>query len=435
MFDKISDTLQKYLMPIANKISSNNILQSIKDAFLISLPFTMLGSIFLALVNLPFLNDLIGADAVASLQAFQAPLQNVCFNLITIIIVFGIGYSLGKRYELKPAFTAATAFICFMIVTPIITIKDTNYYIIGNFGQTSIFTGLIIAVVSTLIYRTVIRKNWVIRMPESVPEMVTDSFNSLIPACISVLFFFIIMVIMSKTSYGTLNALIYAFVQTPITALAGNLVSFIFAGLLCNLFWFFGLHGNNLVYNSVLSPIFKSLSLQNLAAFNAGKAIPNLLSEEFAFYFGGFNGSFIAYPVLICIFVFFRKRKELKELGKVALIPGIFSIYEPLVFGMPLMLNPIYLIPMLLTPVIDTLIAVAFMATGLCGYCTGVSVPWTCPMIISGMITTNSIMGGVVQLVQIVVTTALWYVFMKVAIKAEDQKKQDLVTEGDNSNE
>lgn len=130
MFDKISDTLQKYLMPIANKISSNNILQSIKDAFLISLPFTMLGSIFLALVNLPFLNDLIGADAVASLQAFQAPLQNVCFNLITIIIVFGIGYSLGKRYELKPAFTAATAFICFMIATPIITIKDTNYYLI-----------------------------------------------------------------------------------------------------------------------------------------------------------------------------------------------------------------------------------------------------------------------------------------------------------------
>ena len=86
MFDKISDTLQKYLMPIANKISSNNILQSIKDAFLISLPFTMLGSIFLALVNLPFLNDLIGADAVASLQAFQAPLQNVCFNLITMVL-------------------------------------------------------------------------------------------------------------------------------------------------------------------------------------------------------------------------------------------------------------------------------------------------------------------------------------------------------------
>lgn len=96
MFDKISDTLQKYLMPIANKISNNNILQAIKDAFLISLPFTMLGSIFLALVNIPFLEGLIGAEAVMNLQSLQAPLQNVCFNLITLIIVFGVGFSLGK---------------------------------------------------------------------------------------------------------------------------------------------------------------------------------------------------------------------------------------------------------------------------------------------------------------------------------------------------
>lgn len=422
MFEKISDGLQKHLMPFANKISNNNVLQSIKDAFLISLPFTMLGSLFLALVNIPFLENIIGADSVSALQAFQSPLQNVCFNLITIIIVFGIGYSLGKRLGLKPAFTAVTAFVAFMVVTPVFAVDGSNYYLIGNFGQTSIFTGLIVSVLSTYLYKLVIDKKWVIRMPESVPEMVTDSFNSLIPACISVLVFFVVYVLMAKTSFGTLNAIVYAFVQKPITALAGNLVSFIFAGLLCNLFWFFGLHGNNLVYNSVLSPIFKSLSLENLAAFNAGQPIPNLLSEEFAFYFGGFNGSFIAYPVLICIFVFFRKRKDLNELGKVALIPGIFSIYEPLVFGLPLMLNPIYLIPMLLTPLIDTLIAVAFMATGLCGYCTGVSVPWTCPMILSGIITTNSIMGGVIQLIQIVVTTALWYIFMKAAIKDQDKK-------------
>lgn len=430
MFNKISDCLQKYLMPIANKISNNNILQAIKDAFLLSLPFTMLGSIFLALVNIPFLESVIGTNAVANLQSLQAPLQNVCFNLITIIIVFGVGYSLGKRYDLKPAFTGVTAFISFLIVTPVINMEGSNYYLVGDFGQTSIFTGLIVSILSTLIYRIVVQRNLVIRMPESVPEMVTDSFNSLIPSCVSVLVFFTVFVGMANTSYGTLNTFIYSFIQKPLTALAGNLFSFIFSGLLCNLFWFFGLHGNNLVYNSVLSPIFKALSLENLAAFNAGLPIPNLLSEEFAFYFGGLNGSFIAYPVLICIFLFFRKRKDLRELGKVALIPGIFSIYEPLVFGMPLMLNPIYLIPMLLTPVIDTLIAVFFMATGLCGYCTGVSVPWTCPMILSGIITTNSIMGGVVQIIQIVVTVALWYVFMKVACKSADEKAA-LVKQGE----
>lgn len=161
--------------------------------------------------------------------------------------------------------------------------EGSTYYLVGDFGQTSIFSGLIISILSTLIYRTVVRRNLVIRMPESVPEMVTDSFNSLIPSCVSVLVFFAVFVCMANTSYGTLNALVYSFVQKPITALAGNLFSFIFSGLLCNLFWFFGLHGNNLVYNSVLSPIFKALSLENLAAFNAGLPIPNLLSEEFAF--------------------------------------------------------------------------------------------------------------------------------------------------------
>ena len=94
MFDKISNTLQKYLMPVANVISNNNVLQSIKDAFLISLPFTMLGSIFLALVNIPFLENLVGKDLVLTLQTLQSPLQNVCFNLVTIVIVFGIGFSL-----------------------------------------------------------------------------------------------------------------------------------------------------------------------------------------------------------------------------------------------------------------------------------------------------------------------------------------------------
>ena len=125
---------------------------------------------------------------------------------------------------------------------------------------------------------------------------------------------------------------------------------------------------------------------------------------------------------MICIFLFFRKKKDWQELGKVALVPGIFSIYEPIVFGLPLMLNPIFLIPMLLTPVISTLIAYAFMAAGLCPYCTGTSVPWTCPEIISGIITTNSVMGGVVQLVQIGVLTVLWYVFMKAAYKADLEK-------------
>ena len=136
------------------------------------------------------------------------------------------------------------------------------------------------------------------------------------------------------------------------------------------------------------------------------------------------DGSFIAYPVLICIFLFFRKKKDWKKLGEVALIPGIFSIYEPIVFGFPLMLNPVMLIPMLLTPMVSSAISYIFMYTGLCPLCTGVSVPWTTPMVLSGVITTNSLMGGIVQIVIIAALTVLWYIFLKIMYKQTEKQEE-----------
>lgn len=422
MLDNFTNWLQIHLLPVANKISNNKVLQAMKDGFLIALPLTMFGSIVLALVNIPYLDKLIGPDALASLQAAATPIQNVTFNIMTMLTVMGTAFSLAKSLELKAIFATVTAFVGYMIMIPTASVDGSTYYLLNNFSSVSLFMGLIVSILCVYLYKWVVDKKMLIKLPESVPEMVADSFTSLIPSSIVVLACFLIQLLFRHTSFGTLNSFVYSVIQAPISKLGSTLPAFCLAGMLCNLFWFFGLHGNNIVYNSVLSPIFKALSQENLAAFQAHTAIPHIITEEFAFYFGGFNGSFIAYPVLICIFLFFRKKKDWQELGKVALVPGIFSIYEPIVFGLPLMLNPIFLIPMLLTPVISTLIAYAFMAAGLCPYCTGTSVPWTCPEIISGIITTNSVMGGVVQLVQIGVLTVLWYVFMKAAYKADLEK-------------
>ena len=157
--------------------------------------------------------------------------------------------------------------------------------------------------------------------------------------------------------------------------------------------------------------------------------IPNVITEEFAFYFGGFNGSFIAYPILICIIIFFKKKKEWKKLAEVSMVPGIFSIYEPIVFGLPLMLNPIMLIPMLLTPMLSCAISYFAMTVGLVPLCTGVSIPWTTPMILSGIITTNSLQGGILQIVIIAVLTVLWYVFLKIAYNGDKDKEKKIENE------
>ena len=101
MFTTLSDKLQKYLLPMANKVGENRYLQAVKNAFLISLPFTMFGSLVLALVNIPYMEKLMGAKALAQFQAAVTPIQNVTFNLITVVVVLGIGYSLGKSYQLN----------------------------------------------------------------------------------------------------------------------------------------------------------------------------------------------------------------------------------------------------------------------------------------------------------------------------------------------
>lgn len=421
MFTAFSDQLQKYLLPIANKIGENRYLQAVKNAFLISLPFTMFGSLLLALVNIPYMEKILGTETLAMVQAAITPIQNVTFNLITVMVVLGIGYSLGTSYKLNQIYVAICALTGFLVVTPVSEIIGGGTgYGLNDLGTMAIFTGILVAILCSECYRLIVQKNMIIHMPDSVPPMVADSFISLIPIGFVLIVCFVIQIFFALTPFETLNNFVYRMIQIPISRIGSSFPATMIAGALCNLFWFFGLHGNSIVYNSVLSPIFKSLSLENLAAFQAHQEIPHIITEEFAFYFGGFNGSFIAYPVLICIFLFFRKKKEWKSLGEVALIPGIFSIYEPIVFGLPLMLNPVLLIPMLLTPAISCAIAYVFMYTGLCPLCTGVSVPWTTPMILSGIITTNSLMGGVVQIITIAALTVLWYIFLKILYKQED---------------
>lgn len=429
MITIISDKLQTYLLPIANKIGSNRYLLAIKDAFLISLPFTMFGSIILALVNIPFLEKIISADTIKMIQNAATPIQNVTFNVIAIMVVLGIGYSLGKYYKSNPIYTALSSLIGFLMITPTTTLYEENVvsgvYELNNLGTMSIFSGIIMAILCTEVYRWIVAKKMVIKMPDSVPDLVADSFSSFIPVGGVLMISFIVQLGFSCTSYATMNAFIYQMIQIPISRIGSSFAATMIAGALCNLFWFFGLHGNSIVYNSVLSPIFKALSIENLAAFQAHKEIPNIITEEFAFYFGGFNGSFIAYPILICIIICFKKKKDWKKLAEVSMVPGIFSIYEPIVFGLPLMLNPIMLIPMLLTPMLSCAISYAAMATHLVPLCTGVSIPWTTPMILSGIITTNSIMGGVLQIVIILVLTVLWYIFLKISYRIEEAKEEN----------
>lgn len=423
--EKLTKFLEKYLNPIAVKFSNNRYLMAIRDAFLISLPFTIFASLFTALVNIPFLSQIFGDEKVGAFKTLIAPTFSLTLGVISFIIAAAVGYSLSKRYEVNPIYGAIVSLVSFIMITPTsITIENgqviADILPLSEIGAVGMFSAIIIAIIVTEIYRLAIHKNWTIKMPSSVPKLVSDSFFSFIPVGLALLSAFIIRVGFSYTQFETVNNFIYKVIQMPLTSLGSSLLATVIVGILVNLFWFFGLHGH-VIIASIMVPIWNTLSFENLSAFQSGNELPNIINGQFADFFV-LSGSYISVPILICILIFLRKRSGVKELGKVALIPGIFGVYEPLIFGLPIMLNPILFIPLILTPVITTLISYFAMASGLVAITTGVALPYTMPMLLSGMMVTNSISGAILQFVLLAILTVMWYIFLNIATKNNESE-------------
>ncbi|WP_159639770.1 PTS sugar transporter subunit IIC [Erysipelothrix anatis] len=424
--EKLTDFLNKHLVPIANAFNRNKYLLSMRDAFLIALPFTMFGSLFTAVINLPFLSYFMSAESINVIRVSLQPFVDFTMGSIALIIAASIGYNLSKYNKVNQIYGAILSLISYLAVTANSTITAEGLVIngvipMGEIGAMGMFTAIIIGLLVTEIYSTAIKKKWTITMPESVPTFVAESFFSFIPVGIAFTVAIAIRIGFQYTEFGTFTAFIYQMFQTPLSHLGSSLWATILVGVLVNLFWFFGIHGH-IVVASIMVPIWTVLSVENFTAFNAGQQVPNLVSNTFADFFV-LNGQYISYPIIISLLFFFKKREDWKQLGKIALVPGIFGVYEPLIFGLPVMLNPILLIPLLLTPIITTTISYLVMSVGWVPYATGIALPYTMPSFISGFLVTNSWRGAALQLVLLVILTGMWYLFLRVLNQSDLEGK------------
>ena len=251
-------------------------------------------------------------------------------------------------------------------------------------------------------------------MPDGVPPTVEKSFAALIPAGMSVLVFFIINIVFAITPYGNAFNFIFTILQTPLLKLGNTLPAMVIAYIFLHFFWFFGVNGGSVV-GAVFNPILQTLSAENLAAFQAGAVLPNIISQQFQDLFATFGGCGSTLSLLIAMLLFCRS-KRVKELGKLAFIPGIFGINEPLVFGLPIVLNPMILIPFMLVPTINIVISYACMSIGLVPLCSGVAIPWTMPVILSGFLATGW-QGAVLQALLLVLGVFIYMPFIKMMDK------------------
>ncbi|WP_125604743.1 PTS cellobiose transporter subunit IIC [Lapidilactobacillus bayanensis] len=411
--NKFIDFLNEKIMPIASKLGSNRYLTVLRDAFMLSFPLTMFGSIIVVINNLPFFSK----DTQATLNQLLGNGQNATMSIMTVFVTFGIGYYLSKSYDVEAIFGGAISFASFLLLTPFTATTDKGAKISGvlsldRLGAKGMFVGMLAAFVAAEIYCRITKKGWQIKMPDGVPPAVAKSFAAMIPAIITLSVFLIINAIMTGIFNTNLNDVIYDVIQKPLTGLGASLPATLIALFFVQLLWFFGLHGQ-IIVNSVMDPIWNTLMLDNLDAYKAGKHLPHIITKPFMETFTvGLGGSGMTLAVVL-IMVFLLKSKQYRDIGRLALAPGIFNVNEPVIFGLPIVLNASIFIPWIITPLIVTSLNYAVMAIGLVPAPTGVSVPWTVPVFASGILATNSIWGGVLQLVDVVIVGLLWFPFMK----------------------
>ena len=223
------------------------------------------------------------------------------------------------------------------------------------------------------------------------------------------------------TSYKNALDFVYTVFQIPLLKMNNNIFSFIIAVILVQLFWFLGIHGNQLV-GSIMYPIWGALSQENFDLVAAGKEPLNVINRQFFdIFFNGMGGPGGLLAVLI-ILLFFCRSQQLKSLGKLSAPADIFNVMETIAFGMPIVLNPLILIPFIITPVITTTISYFAMVSGLVPIAVN-AIPWTTPPILNGILATNSLAGGILQLINIVIAFFIYLPFMRLIDKKMLEKE------------
>lgn len=418
--NKFLDQIGDKLLPLANKLASNRYLAVLRDAFMLSFPLTMFGSIVVVFNNLPFFND---ATKVTLSNLFGSG-QSATMSIMTVFVTFGIGYYLSKSYDVEGIFGGAVSFSSFLLLTPFYTMSEKGEKISGvlsldRLGAKGMFLGMLVAFLAAEIYCWATKKGWQIKMPDSVPPAVAKSFAALIPAVLTLSIFLFVNAGLTGFFNANLHDIIYKVIQTPLVGLGSSIWATLVAIFFVQFLWFFGLHGQILV-NSVMDPIWNTLMLDNLEAYQAGKHLPHIISKSFMETFTvGLGGSGMTLAVVI-IMAFILKKKMYKDVGRLALGAGLFNVNEPVIFGLPIVLNATILIPWVLAPIVVTAFNYTVMAVGIVPAPTGVAVPWTVPVFFSGMLATNSILGGVLQLVDMVIVGLIWYPFLRMLDKQPD---------------
>ena len=404
---------------------------AIKDGMMCSLPVTLIASVALILSNFPFLSNYApGIDAV--LKKIFSPINPVTLGLLAIYIIIGTARSYSKNKNIDPMYGIMCALASFLLVTAFSTVTDvvvdgqviknatvSNIIPTNVLGASGVFPALIITFISISVLAYLEHKKFTIKMPDSVPDNIAKPFLAIIPIGGAILVALAIRLVFEITPFGTLQNCIDTVITKPFLSLGNNIWVFLFIIFVCQVLWFFGIHGTNLVLNTVWQPIALVAMAANLEAFSAGQPLPYVLTAAFTCFTGQAKLSeIVALSVL-------GKSKQAKAISKLSLVPALFNIHEPFVFGLPVIMNTTLVIPWMIVESLQA--GLAYFLVVLTGAVPIFQAPWTCPPIIQQLIATNfNPWSVVITIATFALGFVLWVPFIKLLDKQYLENEKQL---------
>lgn len=348
MFAKFEAFMNRFLMPIAQKVDKQRHLSAIKAAMVAMTPFTILGSFFAIIPALP---NMIEKIPVEGIRDFLAPMCNfitsngelldlpvtLSIGMMSIYVVMCISYNLGNHYKLYIPGCITLSTFAFLFVS---AESIEGGISIANFGAKGLFCAMLVGMLATELYRFCKAKNLTIRMPEGVPDFVSKSFE-LIPTTILIAGTFIFIRWASLQVFGVLPPQILTQFLAPLVGSMDNPWNVLFLNFMICLIFFFGIHSS--VFGPITRPIMATFIIENIAANAAHEPLPHFYTAGTSSAFFGFTGAGITIGCVVACML--SKSQRYRKIGKVALFPSLFGVNEPILFGAPIILNPIMFIP------------------------------------------------------------------------------------------
>lgn len=404
LMDKFGAWIERYLAPPLVKMGNQRHFAAIRAALIRTIPLIIVGSIPLIFTNLPVQS---WADVMTPYNEMLNILYTMTMNFMTLYLAISLGSELARMYEEQdPTIVAIVTVACFIITVAPVDLA-TGTLNASGFSARGMFTLFVIAIIVVEFMHFAYKHNIIIRLPKVVPSGIAQSFASLLPMTILLVFFWLLRVVIGFD----LNAVL-GLIVSPLISVSDTWYAAFICALLLQALWFVGIHGGSFTVWGVMYPFLMANIAENAASVAAGQPMPHIITEPFFYSWTMIGGVGMTLPLLLIWLK--SKSAHLREVARLSIMPGVFCVNEPVLFGAPIVLNPLMFIPFIfLTSLFGTMYGYVLTAFGWISPAS-IQIPWTTPPLLQPYLSTGGDWRNVIaQAILIVIMGIIWYPFAK----------------------